>query len=297
MKRLTLAALAVAAALALLVVGAPPAAAAGAASTTWVQSRGMFDFYGSGQFASVGMMLLSRTEQRVYLLTTRHVLENCGWGCGYGGQPFASRYENSANNWFDGNQVLLPGGGWATYDFALVDLGVVGQFPAQTDDVWNYCPIPYNGNCSSSYGGGTNTNANWVGHAMDTVGAVNPWVGMTTCGSGARSGTWCGTLTAAVQVPNGPGTEWVWRVDGIGNCWSAHGDSSGVMFYTADSGNTVYPAGILVGGVPGTLVTIQAGDPCFSPGPGQVKTQSVYFLPWSSAASAWAGKSLIPLNL
>lgn len=281
-----------------VLVDAEPAAATTWQTLAWWQGRHMDDWYGHGAAMSSGTWLYSTQTDHVFLWTARHGHE-CSYGTGFGSGscPFLSKYENSSIDKYDGavGQIWFPNGSWAQYDMMLVDFGPRNTAVADTPLVWNYCaPYP---NCSSSYGGGTATNPPWAGYNMTVAGWVNPWVGMTACSSGMRSGTFCGELVAAQLIGYSGYQEWAWRVSHLGNCQNAPGNSAGPVYYSPGDGY-IYAAGMLVASSDIGLEQVLPGNPCFNSSPvPQFFGRDMYFIPWSSAASAWPTLGLQPLNL
>lgn len=298
MKRLALAAGSIAVALvtfAATLVAAPTAGAFLVQNTDWIQGRAQYDWYEQATGyphlrASTGVWLTSRNSCGLYLATAGHPFEDGAIQAGFGSPPFASVYERSNNNRYDGavGTVLHPSGAWAQYDMKLVSFGC--NAVAADKRVWNYCgPYP---NCSSWAGGGSN--ANWAGTAMNTTGGVAPWAGMSICKSGARTGTSCGVVGSGYFSAGFYGNyhQWLWFAHSFGNCGVDEGDSSGPVYLYNGSNNTVQIAGIAVAS---TVESIPDTAQCGISGDG-VHNSNVSFLPISSWISAWPALDLVVLT-
>jgi hypothetical protein len=282
-------------AVALIAAWAQPASAFLVQNTDWIQGRAQYDWYEQGSGyptlqGTTGVWLTSINSCGLYLATAGHLHEDGAIQAGFGSPPFASVYERSVNNRYDGavGTVLHPTGSWAQYDMKLISFGC--NAVAADRRVWNYCaPYP---NCSSYAGGGTNSN--WAGTAMNVTGGVAPWAGMSICKSGARTGTSCGTVQQGFYSPGEYGNyyQWLWFVTGVGNCGVDEGDSGAPVYLYNGANNTVQVAGILVAsydeGIPSTAQCGLWGD--------AKHNANFNFIPISSWISAWSSLNLVPLT-
>lgn len=286
-----------------VVINSSPAGATIVQNQDWIQGYPMANVYTpAGYMCTSGPMFYATSNAHYYMAIPRHCVEyqlndgsfmvnnnSAGVCC-----TVAAKFMDDPNNYFTVGNTLVPWGvvggiDFRTFDMALVDLGWIGSAVAGTPLIHNWChAYP---NCAGPTGGGTGQATFGQGYNMHTVDQGTPWVGALSCHSGRQSGTACGYISQAVQVTVRGYTSWVWKVDGIGNCGAAAGDSGMTTYWTEDAQN-VYPFGMGVVGFDQWQTTSQ--NSCYSAG--RTVSTSIGFIPWTSIRDGFTGLGLYPIT-
>lgn len=263
-KRWRVLLLSVLATIGLLITTTQTASAAIWHNQDWHAGRVQYNWFGNGSYCTAGPHYYSWANGHYYQAMPAHCFENRALDGSFGtpGATFASVWENSQANKFDGNQIIRTAGSYVYWDLVLVDLGATatGWQPA-SDNIFNYCNPNAPWNCSSHLGGGTSNNANWAGSWLTiTSNSGYSAIGDPVYFSGAGAGTSMGYVSSYSATSNNLGyVTMAYSVTGLNNCGTTQGDSGAPVYYIQNGAMQI--RGMLLGR--NNTFTAGPGNSCY----------------------------------